>query len=512
MNIYKILALLFLISISSFLFAAPIKKGDIIFASNFKNENNRLQWSKLNTAQWVNQSSANSTCLFINGSGMISTSLHLEPYRGMRLTFKCLVKAENVTKPSAPYLGVKYMLHYKSVTGEVFKNPTNIYGTFDWKEVSFTADIPNDVTNVGLYLGLQGSTGKVWFDSISVKVDNVPIPSTLRKLDITNSTTKFRGVMYPSGFDLKDIKSLSEDFNVNLIRWQLTMSSSESKSAGKDLQKYDDWINEKLKILDRVLVACQQYGIKVVIDLHSIPGGQNESGALNLFYNRQFNDHFISVWKTIASRYKENPTVWGYDLMNEPIQREVPTKGLDYISTQVRASEEIRNIDKTTAIIFEVGEGASPLSFVSLSPVTITNVIYSVHMYSPHSFTHQGVNDQHTGIVYPGKIDGIMVDKNSLKGILQPVRDFQVKYNVPIYVGEFSAIRWAPGAAQYLGDCIDIFEEYGWNWSYHAFREYDGWDVEYENGTNKAEKPKKASQETDRKKVLLKAFAKNKKP
>ena len=30
----------------------------------------------------------------------------------------------------------------------------------------------------------------------------------------------------------------------------------------------------------------------------------------------------------------------------------------------------------------------------------------------------------------------------------------------------------------WIRDCIDILEEYGWDWSYHAFREWDGWSVE----------------------------------
>ena len=45
---------------------------------------------------------------------------------------------------------------------------------------------------------------------------------------------------------------------------------------------------------------------------------------------------------------------------------------------------------------------------------------------------------------------------------------------------EFSAVAWAPGADQYLRDCISIFEEYGWDWTYHAFREWPGWSVEHE--------------------------------
>jgi hypothetical protein len=445
---------------------------------------------------------------------MTSATIHLAPYQGMQLKFRCFVKAENVTKPSESYLGVKFMLHYKSITGELFRNPNNVYGTFDWKEIYFTADIPSDVTDAGLFLGLQGCSGKVWFDSISITVNNAPKPlsSTKTTLDKINSTASFRGVMSPFVYKQNDIKVLGEDFKANLIRWQLTMNSAQYKTIGTDLAKYDDWIDEKLKELDNVLTECSKYGIKVVIDLHSIPGGRDNSGSLNLFYNKQYNDQFLTTWQKIAKRYNGNPAVWGYDLMNEPVQRETPAEGMDYISTQVKASTLIRSIDKKTPIIFEVEDLDSPHSFISLSPIPISNVIYQVHMYDPHSFTHQGVNDENSGIIYPGKINGILFDKNTLKGILQPVRDFQLKYNVPIYVGEFSAVRWASGAAKYLSDCIDIFEEYGWNWTYHAYRESNVWDVEYENGTNKIDNPQKALKDTDRKKVLINAFAKNNNP
>ena len=49
-----------------------------------------------------------------------------------------------------------------------------------------------------------------------------------------------------------------------------------------------------------------------------------------------------------------------------------------------------------------------------------------------------------------------------------------------MFVGEFSAIAWAPNAEGYIRDCISIFEELGWDWTYHAFREFDGWSVERE--------------------------------
>ncbi len=65
-------------------------------------------------------------------------------------------------------------------------------------------------------------------------------------------------------------------------------------------------------------------------------------------------------------------------------------------------------------------------------------------------------------VEYPGELDGIFWDKEKLRIALQPVRDFQLKYNVHIIFGEFSAIRAAPNnsAYRYISDVIDIFEEY----------------------------------------------------
>jgi len=509
MNQFKILISCLFIFVSTLVLPAEIKKGDTVFSSDFNNRNKRNEWSTVSTAQWVKKGQTKNTCLYINGTCMVNTSIHLATYRGMRLQFRCLAKAENVTKPLTTDLGVKFMVHYVSTTGEIWKNENNVYGTFDWKELTFTTDIPNDVTDANLSLGLQGSTGKAWFDSISVTVQNVPIAPPASENNAEKALTKFRGVMSPMIFYKKDVVTLGNDWNANLIRWQLTMSVAQSKIVGTDLAKYDTWLNGKLDELDSVLIDCKQNGLKVVIDLHSLPGGRDSLGNSQLFYDKHLNDYFISVWKTIASRYNTNQTVWGYDLMNEPVQNKLTSKELDYIQTQIRTSVVIRNIDQKTPIIFEVENLDSPNSFISLSPIPVSNVIYEVHMYQPTTFVFQGVTNNTSGIIYPGEINRKTYNKNSLKGILQPVRDFQLKYNVPIYVGEFSAVRWAPGAAQYLSDCIDIYEEYGWNWTYHAFREWNGWDVEYENGTSNKDTPTKATVDTDRKKVLLKWFGKN---
>jgi hypothetical protein len=127
----------------------------------------------------------------------------------------------------------------------------------------------------------------------------------------------------------------------------------------------------------------------------------------------------------------------------------------------------------------------------------------------PGEFTHQGVHNTATGIAYPGKIGSTYWNKEQLRKVLAPTREFQLAYNVHIYVGEFSAIRWAPGAAHYLRDCIELFEEYDWDWTYHAYREWDGWSVEH-GSDPKDHQP--TAEPTNRKKLLLDWFGRNKKP
>jgi hypothetical protein len=58
------------------------------------------------------------------------------------------------------------------------------------------------------------------------------------------------------------------------------------------------------------------------------------------------------------------------------------------------------------------------------------------------------------------------------------VIDFQHRYNVPIYVGEFGCIRWAPHRLEYISEVLAVLQAQGWGWSYHAWGEWDGWDAQ----------------------------------
>lgn len=210
-----------------------------------------------------------------------------------------------------------------------------------------------------------------------------------------------------------------------------------------------------------------------MVDLHSLSEKQFASPAAQ--------DRLVEAWRRIATRYKDSPVVWAYDLANEPREDGWQPGVLLWRDLAERVGKEIRRIDPVHTLVVEPAPWGNPDGFEGFFPIDVPNVVYSVHFYLPHQFTHQLVYPEYPATLeYPGQINGTQWDQAQMLKALQPVIDFQERYRVAIYVGEFSAIRWAPNgsAYRYLDDAISLFEARGWDWSYHAFREWTGWSVE----------------------------------
>ncbi len=502
--------------------AAEVTRGETVLSPEFAQAEERGRWSQAPFAVWQEGPEGRQVLRVTvpadqaKDGHMVSRRFDLTRYRGCRVLFECRAKADGVSKPLASYLGTKFMLHYQTpAAGPRWINENNVYGTFDWKRLSFVEVVAADAGPAELSLGLQGSSGTVWFDQIKVTVLALPRPP--RPQPPANPGPVFkghhlprlRGVMSPNKFRDEDLRVLGQEWGANVIRWQMTRNWG-ATGTERDLGEYDRWMDGKLAELDQALESCRRYGIKVVVDVHSPPGGRYANSDMAMFFEPKYQDHFVALWEKIARRYRGNQVIWGYDLVNEPVQAQPSPAGVaDYLGTQVRAAKAIRKIDADMPIFIESAQWDSAGGFRDLDPVDVPNVIYQVHMYDPGQFTHQGVHGSQVGVKYPGSIGGVEYDKERLRRVLAPVREFQRAYNVHIYVGEFSAIRWAPGAADYLRDCLDLFEEYDWDWTYHAYREWSGWSLEHSND-QKDEQP--ARQPTDRKQLLLSWFAKNRKP
>jgi aryl-phospho-beta-D-glucosidase BglC (GH1 family) len=390
----------------------------------------------------------------------------------------------------------------------------NVFGTFDWKTTEYIATISPDAEEIRLILGLENTSGTVWFDEVSLQ-----IIGEMRKRPTTtvsnqpvykgHDRSRLRGAMIGTNVDEKDIHVLGGEWKANHIRWQLLWGGFPNGPADTATsEQYHAWLESEMQRLERLLPVCEKLGMLVVIDLHTPPGGRDTDANMPLFQKKELQELFMQVWDEIAVRFKENKAVWGYDLLNEPCEGIVGDDVMTWRELAEETAKRIRKIDAERAIIIEPAPWGSPDSLDWFEPLNdIANVVYSVHVYLPHSFTHQGVHSDSPPIFYPGQIDGKDWNKEQLRKALEPVTAFQKDHHVHMYIGEFSAIRWAPerSAENYLRDCLEIFEENGWDWAYHAFREWDGWSVEHTGPTNATQR---AALPTERQQLLMRYFQK----
>ena len=319
--------------------------------------------------------------------------------------------------------------------------------------------------------------------------------------------TRLRGAMIGTTVDEADIRVLGAEWGANHIRWQLLWNGFPNGPADTaTIEQYRNWLEGEYKRLERLLPVCEELGMLIAIDLHTPPGGRDKQSHMPMFRSKELQDEFIHTWEVIANRFKGNKAIWAYDLLNECVEGKVAPGLMNWRELCTVTAKRIRAIDPERCIIIEPAEWAIPPTLDNFPPLKgINNLVYSVHMYLPHSFTHQHISGKPTEIVYPGEVHGVYWDKEQLRKALEPVIRYQKENNVHIYIGEFSAYRWCPdnSAYRYLKDVIELFEEYGWDWAYHAFREFAGWSVEHEgprNATRRAESP------TDRQLLLMKYF------
>jgi hypothetical protein len=498
--------------------AAPLKVGDVVLHQDFEGADAVQGWGPPIAVEPGFQ--GGHAMAFANsaqpGVPMIANfALDPVPLRGYLLRLSCKVKAENVSAKPQPWNGIKFMLPMVADGAKMYPQAEIGVGSFDWREFAFDVRVPPMVTDVRLYMGLEAVTGKVWFDDLTITVRKapfVPAPAvTSGKMYTGHQVPRLRGAMISPGIDEAGLRTFGQEWNANVIRWQLIGWDPKGKPTGAaGLAAWDEWLQGELKKLDAALPLCRKYGLQVVVDLHSPPAGAGDPGP-SMFNSPECQAKFIEAWQRMARKYRGEKVVWGYDLVNEPIDNGTAEGCLYWQELAEKTAAAVRAIDPEHAIIVECADGDNPYGFAAFNPIKVAGVVYSVHMYLPHTFTHQGVfDDWATKWMYPGVIDGVQWDKAQIERALAPVIDFQKRYHVQIYVGEFSAIRWAPkgSAARYLRDCIEVFEEHGWDWSYHAFREWSGWSVEHGEDRGDGEA---AKVETERAKLLKGWYAKNEK-
>ena len=196
-------------------------------------------------------------------------------------------------------------------------------------------------------------------------------------------------------------------------------------------------------LIDRLVGWAKQAGVRVILDLHAAPGGQvgashdGGSGFPLLFYSRTNQDLTVQFWRTLAQRYGNDPTVLGYDLLNEPIAPHHDTKYLEPRLQPLleRLTKAVREVAPHQVIFIEGSRWGT--SWHPLGPPFADNLVYTYHSYwaSPRRNT------------------------------IQPQLNFRDRYNVPILIAETGE-----ATDQWITDFRTMHESYGIGWIFWPYK------------------------------------------
>jgi endoglucanase len=220
--------------------------------------------------------------------------------------------------------------------------------------------------------------------------------------------------------------------------------------------------------IDRAVSLCAERGIYTILDLHALPGGQNQAWHSDnathkaLFWeHRHFQERANAIWRAIAARYKGNPWVAGYNPINEPAD---PSESYvaDYYDEIVA---EIRAVDPDHVIFLE--GNCYSRDFFMFKKV-IPNVVYTNHDYALPGFVDGGP--------YPGVSRGRYVDRQALRDTFLQRSEFMLSRGLPIWVGEFGPVYTGDAekdAMRYrvLEDQLEIYDEYDVSWAIWTYKD-----------------------------------------
>jgi endoglucanase len=209
------------------------------------------------------------------------------------------------------------------------------------------------------------------------------------------------------------------------------------------------WLERGFEMTDSLLSWCKANRMYLILDLHAAPGGQGTDSNISdrdpskpsLWDSEANQKKTIALWSKLADRYKDEPWIGGYDIMNEPnwgfSDYENDKNGLNEKGNEplkkllVAITKAIREVDQKHIIIIE-GNGWGN-NYNGMLPPWDDNMVISYHKYWNYN------------------------DDKSLQAMLET----REKYNVPIWLGETGE-----NSNVWFTQAIELLERHniGWAW------------------------------------------------
>lgn len=222
-----------------------------------------------------------------------------------------------------------------------------------------------------------------------------------------------------------------------------TLPVEEEKVKGQNT-----WLSKGFEMTDSLLAWCKANKMYLILDLHATPGGQGNDLAISdrdpakpsLWESEENQQKTIALWRKLAERYKDEPWIGGYDIINEPnwgfeskedFRGTAENKNEPLRKLMMDITKAIREVDQKHIIIIE-GNGFGN-NYRGVLPLWDNNTVLSFHKYG---------------------------NFNETKAI-QNFLDLSAKNNVPLWLGESGE-----NSNNWFTEAIGLVEsnDIGWAW------------------------------------------------
>ncbi|KPL91945.1 cellulase family glycosylhydrolase [Herpetosiphon geysericola] len=217
--------------------------------------------------------------------------------------------------------------------------------------------------------------------------------------------------------DLDTIKAMGLNMVRVPIHWLVLMNPNGTMKSDAEAFRKLDWL----------ISESSKRNLYVMLDLHGAPGAAcpwhscGQTGTNQLWTNATYQNWTVQIWERLATRYRGNPTVAAYDLLNEPLLSNGEAETAQQIRQKFdffdRLYDAVRAKDPDHMIVM----AAFYDWYQALSPATYgwTNVMYQLHHYN-----FDTVNDWN-------------VTNNFIQSALDKYATFINDWNVPGFAGEY---------------------------------------------------------------------------